>query len=101
MAVAVLVVVGAGLAEEDAVADALSVSDGMDGVQGDLCSCLTKAAASGSVGNCSLRSMCGLTSEFPSSSRNILRLAFLVEFHPWWMWVHNTNVLHADTSRML
>lgn len=101
MAVAVLVGVEAGLTEEEAVVDALCVAEGVDGVQGELCSCLTKAAASGSLGNCSLRSMCGLTSEFPSSSRNILRLAFLVEFHPWWMWVHNINALHADTSRML
>lgn len=101
MAVAVLVGVEAGLAEEHVVADALCVADGVNEVQGELCTFLTKAAASGSLGNCPLRSMCGLTSEFPSSSRNILRLAFLVEFHPWWMWVHNTNELHADTSRML
>lgn len=57
MAVAVLVGVEAGLAEEDAVADALCVADGVDGVKGDLCSCLTKAAASGSLGTCSLRSL--------------------------------------------
>ena len=38
MAVAVLVGVEAGLAEEDACADALCVADGVDGVLGELCS---------------------------------------------------------------
>ncbi len=74
--VAVLVGVEAGLAEEGAGADALCVADDVDGVLDELCSCLTKAAASGSRGTRSLRSMCGLTREFPSSSRNILRLFF-------------------------
>lgn len=41
MAAAVLVDVEAGLAEEDAGADALCVADGVDRVLGELCSCLT------------------------------------------------------------
>lgn len=78
-AVAVVVNVEAGLAEEDAGADALRIAMGVDGVLGELCSCLTKAAVAGSQGTRSLCSMFTLTKELPSSSRNILRLLFLVE----------------------
>lgn len=69
--VVVLVGVEAGQAEEDADADSLCVADDVDGVLGELCNCLTTATASGCRGTRSLRSRCGLTREFPSSSRNI------------------------------
>lgn len=70
---AVLVGVEVGLADKDADADFLCA---VDGVLGELGSCLTKAETSGPRGTCSLCSMCGLTREFPNSSRNILRLFF-------------------------
>lgn len=72
--VTVLVGVEARLADEDAGADTLCVADGMDRVLGELCSRLIKAVASRFWGIRSLRSMCGLIREFPSSLRNILNI---------------------------
>lgn len=73
MAVAVVVDVEAGLAEEDSRADALRAAMGVDGVLDELCGCLTKAAAAGSRGTHSLHSMHSLTRELP---RNILCFFF-------------------------
>lgn len=69
-----------GLVEEDTIADALCVVAGtvagVDRVLVELCSYLTNAAVVGSRGARSLRSVCGLTREFPSSLRNIVHLFF-------------------------
>lgn len=74
VAVAVGVDVEEGLAEGDAGADALRVALSVDGVHGELCSCLTKAAVAGSWGTHSLCSLCALTRELP---RSFLCLCFL------------------------
>lgn len=73
MAVAVVVDVEAGLAEEDSGADALRAAMVVDGALDELCGCLSKAAAAGSQGTHSLHSMCSLTRELP---RNILCFCF-------------------------
>lgn len=67
--------VEAGLAEEDADADALCVAVGVDGVLGELCSCLNKAAAAGCRGN-PFPLLIVRLDKGTSSSRNILRLFF-------------------------
>ncbi|KAL6488776.1 hypothetical protein MHYP_G00025170 [Metynnis hypsauchen] len=77
---AVVVGVEAGLDEEDAGADALCVAVGVDGVLGELCSCLTKATAAGSRGTCSLCSMYAFTRERPQETSSA---CFLCQFHPW------------------
>ena len=96
----VVVDVEAGLAEEDAGANALHVAVGMDRVLGELCCCLTKAAVAGSHSTHSLCFISALTRELPRSSRNILRFFFglsstLDECGS------ATHALYADTARML